>query len=330
MPSAALTGFVLASALCCVSCIHQVEHPSPFASSPPAVTAAMSRHVQNAVDAGDGDLQLRTLRKRLASNANDLDARVLLARLYSRRGLPDLALEHYRLAAAQFPDAIVVTLALAKTLREMGEADGALKISSDYLAKYPNANGRWELLSLKGILDDERGQFAEAEAAYRAAIAIEPGRSALHNNLGYNLLLQGQPESAAVEFRRAIEIEPQSQIAHNNLGTALAYQSRGGEALSEWQHSAEPAVAHNNLAAVLIKQGRYADARAELQTALGFRRDFPAALANLRLLAAADGGPAAIPAPASHVNSSKRPTRNNSSSGASTILADDASTKGKN
>ena len=328
MPSVARTGFVLAAAVSCASCIHQVEHPSPFASRPPAVTAAMSRHVQNAVDAGDGDLQLRSLRKRLAANANDLDARILLARLYSRRGLPDLALEHYRLAAAQFPDSMVVTVALAKMLREMGEADGALKTVSDYLAKYPSANGKWELQSLEGILDDERGRFAEAEAAYRAAIAIEPGRSALHNNLGYNLLLQGQPEPAAAEFRRAIQIDPRSEIAHNNLGAALAYQSRGSEALSELRRSADPAVAHNNLAAVLIEQGRYAEARTELLAALGSRPDFPPALVNLRLVAAADGGPITVPTAARRVKSSKRATKNDSATGALTISADSASANG--
>ena len=329
MPSVARTGFVLAMSMACVSCIHQVEHPSPFASRPPAVTAAMARHVQNAVDAGEGDLQLRALRKRLAANANDLDARILLARLYSRRGLSDLALEHYRLAAAQFPDSMMVTLALAKTLREMGEADGALKTVSEYLAKYPNASGKWELLSLEGVLEDERGRFAEAEAAYRAAITIEPGRSALHNNLGYNLLLQGQADAAASEFRRAIEIDPRSQIAHNNLGAALAHQSRGSEALSELRRTADPAAAHNNLAAVLIEQGHYADARAELLTALGFHRDYPPALANLKLVAAADGGPVALPPASRRVHSSKRSTKNDSATGAPTISADDASVNGK-
>jgi Flp pilus assembly protein TadD len=293
------------------------------------VTAVITRQVENAVDAGEGDLQLRGLRKRLAANASDLDARILLARLYAKRGLPDLALEHYRLAAAQFPDSAVVALSLAKTLREMGEAEGALGIVRDYLAKYPSASADWELLSLEGILEDERGKFTQAEAAHRAALALEPGRSALHNNLGYNLLLQGQSNAAAVEFRRAIEINPRSQIAHNNLGTALALGSHSLEALSEWRRSADPAVAHNNLAAVLMEEGRYPEARAELQTALGFRGDFPAALSNLRLVATKDGGPATMPTVAKRGSLSKRRTRNDSAAGALTPLAENAPEAGK-
>jgi hypothetical protein len=76
--------------------------------------------------------------------------------------------------------------------------------------------------------------------------------------------------------------------------------------LAEWQRAADPAVAHNNLAAVLMEQGRYSDARTELEAALGSRRDFPQALANLQLLAAADGQPATLPAASPHVNLWKR------------------------
>jgi Flp pilus assembly protein TadD len=195
---------------------------------------------------------------------------------------------------ARFPDSLEATRALVQSLREMGETAQALQAVQQGLAKHPSAS--WELLSLEGILEDELGRWGPAEAAHRAALALNPGRSALHNNLGYNLLLQGQAEAAAAEFRRAIEIDPRAQIAHNNLGAALAAQSHAGEALAEWQRSGDPAAAHNNLAAVLMEQGHYAEARTELETALGYRRNFPAALANLKLVAEKDGRPAVVPA----------------------------------
>jgi len=253
----------------------------------PAVSAIMERQVKNAVDAGEGDIEAKLLRQRLAANASDLDARILLARLYYRRGLPDLALEHYRMAAALFPDSALVASELAKILREMGEPEAALKTLKDFKAKVT-----WELFSLEGILEDELGRFDLGEKEHRAALALDPGRSSLHNNLGYNLLLQGRPETAALEFRRAIEIDPRSVIAHNNLGATLA--SQPSEALAEMRRSTQPAVAHNNLAAVLIEQGRYAEARAELASALSFRRDFPEAIANLKLVAERDGQPATV------------------------------------
>src|SRR5580693_2717893 len=261
----------------CTSCTHQVQ----TAQSPipvPAVNAVMAREVKGAADAGEGDLDLRRLRQRLAANAKDLDARIALARYYAERNLPDLALEHYRLAAAQFPDSVPVTLALAKSLREMGEPSEAVKTLREFADRQPR--GSWEVLSLQGILEDEQGQLAEAEKSHRAALALAPDQSELHNNLGYNLLSQKKSDAAVAELRRAIELDPKSEIAHNNLATALARSGSGSEeALAEWSRTANPAQAHNNLAAVLIEQGRYREARSELATALGLQPNLSSALA---------------------------------------------------
>jgi Flp pilus assembly protein TadD len=277
--------------------MHQLQtssFPSPVPQGP-AVPAAVSREVKNAADAGEGDLELRALRQRLAANAKDLDARMSLARYYSSRNLPDLALEHYRLALAQFPDSPAVTLALAKTLREMGEPSEALRTLREYAKRQPR--GSWEVLSLTGILEDEQGHLAAAETAHRAAVTLAPEKSELHNNLGYNLLSQKQFEPAVNEFRQAIELDPKSQVAHNNLAVALTRSgSAPKEALAEWGQSSGAAGAHNNLAAVLMEQGRYAEARTELQTALSLQPGMASALANLRLVSELDGKAADVPA----------------------------------
>ncbi len=285
------------AAVMSVACTHQVSTArgvAPKHHPRTAVATVMSRQVEHAVDAGEGDLELRGLRQRLASDANDLDARILLARLYARRGYSDLALEHYRMAASQFPNAPVAVISLAKALRDMDEPQEALRAVEAYQSTH--ADGNWELLSLAGVLYDEQGDLKHAEAAHRAALALDATRGSLHNNLGYNLLLQGKPEAAAAEFRRALELDPRSQIAHNNLAEALTAQDKPAarEALTEWGRAEGGAAAHNNMAAVLIEQGRYTDARAEIEAALADRPNFPEALANLRLVSEKDGLPAAI------------------------------------
>jgi len=288
---------VLLCALAGAACTHQVQTAShrPARNTVPTIPV---RHTQNVVDTGEGDIEIANLRHRLAADANDMDARILLARLYTRRGLPDLALEHYRLGSALFPGSVVVTLELAKALHASGETGQALKAARACLDKHPE--GSWELLSLAGIFEDELGQWAEAEVSHRAALALAPGRSPLHNNLGYNLLLQGKLEDAAAEFHNAIKADPLSAIAHNNLGDVLAKQARFNEALAEWQLVGGPAVAHNNLAASLMAAGRYPEARAEIALALKFRHDFPAAYLNLRLVAERDGLPATISGAGGH------------------------------
>ncbi len=284
---------VLACAVAGAACTHQLQ-PAIRGASQAWPTAAPQRRVQNAVDAGDGNVQMQGLRRRLAANADDLEARMSLAELYRERGYSDLALEHYRFAAARFPDSLPVTEALVRTLRELGTAGEALRAVQQSLARH--SGGSWELRSLEGILEDDEGRLAEAEAAHRAALALAPGRSALHNNLGYNLLLQGKAEAAAAEFRAALEIDPHARIARNNLAAALAAQSHPLEALAEWRKSSDAAAAHSNLAAVLIEQGRYPEARAELEAALALGANFAPALANLRLVAEKDGQPAAVAA----------------------------------
>ena len=292
MPAACAVGCVAVYMMVCTACTHRVQ-TTQFAVPYPAVHAAMAREVKGAADAGEGDLQLRQLRQRLAANAKDLDARISLARYYAERNLPDLALEHYRMAAAQFPDSVPVTLALAKTMREMGEPSEALKTLREFADRQPRTS--WEVLSLQGILEDEQGRLAEAEKSHRAALALAPQQSALHNNLGYNLLSQKKTDAAVAEFRRAIELDSKSQVAHSNLAMALAQSGSGSEeALTEWSRAANPAEAHNNLAAAMMEQGRYPEARAELAAALSLQPDLSSALANLKLLSEMDGKPASV------------------------------------
>jgi Flp pilus assembly protein TadD len=291
----------------CASCTRQVQTASQ-PSTHTKTQAMLMRQVENAVEFGDGDAEARRWRQRIAANANDLDARIALAKLYASRGLPDLAIEHYRLAAELNPGSPGVILLLAKSLRDMKEPEEASRVIAVYLTRHPKES--WELLSLHGILEDEQGRFKQGEASYRAALAVDSSQTSLHNNLGYNLLLQGHPESAADEFRKAIAMDPHSVIAHNNLGTALMFAKSGKseQAFAEWRKSADPAAAHNNLAAIFLEQGHYPEARQEIASALQFKPDYPAALKNLRLVAAADGGPATPPPAVANVNLWKRMT----------------------
>jgi len=214
---------LLAAAMLLTACS---ERRAAISTPPTGLRATMARQIQNAVDAGDGDMEARGLRQRLAANPDDLDARLALARLYAQRSLPDLALEHYRLAAIRFPDSEPVALGVAKTLREMSEGTQALEALQAFVATHANAG--WELLSLQGILLDERGRYTDAEASHRAALALDVNRSSLHNNLGYNLTLQGKRSEAAAEFHRALAIDGNSEIARNNLAELEA--GAGGKA----------------------------------------------------------------------------------------------------
>lgn len=282
------------AALCTWSCTHRVATlpPSRRVNHPSAVAAAVRRQAVNAVDAGDGDLRVRELRRKMAAEPDNLAVRLDLARHYETLGYPELALEHCRLAAARFPGEARVEIALARLLRGQGLAGEAAAGLARFLRTHGSGKDVFGAWSWLGILRDDLGEFAAAEPAHREAVKLRPDLDSLHNNLGYNLLLQGKSGDAAAEFRRALAIRPGSQTARNNLGAALAAQPK--EAILHWQSVSDPATAHNNLAAVLIEQGQLEEARRELEVALGYKRDHPAAWHNMRLVSDMDGQPATV------------------------------------
>ena len=269
-----------------VACIHQTQ-----VTQSPGPTV-WDRQIRNAQDAGDGDYALRTLRERVAADPDNIPVRLELAKAYQQRGYPDVSLEMCRLTVARFPQSAEAQLALVRALHDMQRRDEAVAGLETFLKAHPQSSP--EYASWLGILRDEAGQWAEAEAAHRQAVAAAPTADSLHNNLGYNLLLQKKYEAAAEEFHQALKLNSHSDLARNNLGLALANLGQTDQALVNWQAASDPATAHNNLAAFFIEQGKYPEARQQLQIALSYNNSHSAALQNLELVSRLDGQAATL------------------------------------
>jgi Flp pilus assembly protein TadD len=281
---AAVAGLLLSSC---------AQHNQTAQVKTPALPSAMNRQVVNAVDAGDGDAELRLLRARVIDSPNSLSARLELGRAYEQRGYPELALDHFRWAVEHSPESAEAHLILARTLAQTEHSAEAIVLLDSFLVAHPQPGPT--LYSWLGIMRDDAGDWKGSERAYREAMAKAPeDHDYLHNNLGYSLLKQGQNEKAAAEFRAALKLNPHSEIARDNLGIALSSDPK--EAILNLQSLNEPATAHSNLAAILIEQGKYTEARKELQAALQYNQSNPAALKNLELLSSLDGKPATVPA----------------------------------
>jgi Flp pilus assembly protein TadD len=69
------------------------------------------------------------------------------------------------------------------------------------------------------------GRLAEAEAALREAIRLQPRESAAHYNLGLLLAEKGRPADARAALRRALELDPNSAGAAYNLAVLVAESS---------------------------------------------------------------------------------------------------------
>jgi Tfp pilus assembly protein PilF len=277
-------------------------HSTPFFSPTP------TRQATNAVDAGDGDLEIAGLRRTMMSHPEDVEARLRLAQAYASRGFPDVALEHYRLAAERFPESASAAVRLARALRQAEQKEEALAGLQSFIHNHPQKIA--EPYEWVGILNDDLQNWKASESAYGIALIYSPASAELHNNLGFALLQQYLPNSAAMEFRAALRLNRDLVIARNNLGIALAGNPDADrkEAILNWQAVSGPAAAHNNMAALLMERGDYRGARKELETALGYDQQNAQAIFNLALVSEKDGKPAVIPAQNAAARTPKPPS----------------------
>jgi Flp pilus assembly protein TadD len=270
-------------------------HRQTAVVTPSAQQYATDRQIVNAVDAGDGNYEVKVLRARLDANPLDLSVRLELAEHYRKLGFTEVAVEHCRLACERAPESDEAHVALAKMLRESGKAAEGAQTLSVYTLRRPDAGvSVWAWL---GLLSDEGEDWKAGEAAYRKALTLAPERDDLHNNLGYCLLREDRKAEAAEELRTALRLNPHSELASNNLAAALAAAPEDAsrkEAVERLQSVADPSTAHSNMAAVLIEAGKYPEARRELEIALSYNRCNPAALMNLAVVSERDGHPAEV------------------------------------
>ncbi|MFM7674737.1 MAG: tetratricopeptide repeat protein [Synechococcus sp.] len=131
---------------------------------------------------------------------------------------------------------------LAEVLRCQGEAAAAERVFQELLAEHPGflpaygsllallehrrpdpdqPNPRPVLLNNYGNALQAAGRLAEAEAAYRRALALRPSYAHPWANLSYVLRLQGRLAEAELTARRALVLQEGHAGALVNLGCAL-------------------------------------------------------------------------------------------------------------
>ncbi len=253
------------------------------------------QQTQGAFNPLTDDRRVQALQTRLNLNPQDAATRLELAGAYENYRLYEEGLEQYtetlRLArsaptatGSNGPLAEQAALGLGRCAQALRRPGQAIPLLEAFLKEWPRADlmpSSWNEL---GLLYDEVGDLTAGESALREAVARDAGSDRLHNNLGYNLLLQNKTESAEAEFRRALELNPKSATARNNLGTVLARRGDLQGALEQFQLAADLATAHNNLAVVLLEIGQYEQSREELVKALAIRHYFAPALTNFKLV----------------------------------------------
>ena len=145
-----------------------------------------------------------------------------------------------------------------------------------------------ELHNILGAACVALGDFPGAEAAFRAAIAIDHRHAELHSNLGAALEPQGKLDEATACYRQALALNPSQASPHYNLGNVLRRQHALGDAIACYERAIalKPGYfeAFNNLGLAHQAQNALPAALACYERALALKPDYVEAHNNRGLV----------------------------------------------
>jgi Flp pilus assembly protein TadD len=122
----------------------------------------------------------------------------------------------------------VVTIALKEKSSAVGTKPAGNVVSVGEIGPDVPAKARKEFE--RASKSAREGKALEAIDHLRKAISIYPNFMMAHNDLGAELLVQGNLDEATTELQRAIQIDPKAFNPYLNLGVVLVRQKRFAEA----------------------------------------------------------------------------------------------------
>ena len=143
------------------------------------------------------------------------------------------------------------------SVKELGEKVAPL--ARDSVQRALRAASTADDLFHAALDSEEIGATADAESAYRNAIAADPKHVSAHINLGRLRHAARALDEAERLYRHALELEPSHPTARFNLGVVLEDRGATKEAIAEYLEAArlDPRVAdvHFNLARLYQQTG---------------------------------------------------------------------------
>jgi Flp pilus assembly protein TadD len=247
----------------------------------------------------------------LAINPALSDARVVVGQLFEELEQPELAAEAYAQVGTEDGFALVAAVGLANTLEARGRIDEAIEVlraandrdpaslvapqllgdalrrAGRYAEAIPaytaaidrhRAAGRpidWRLWFARAVAYERTGQWPEAEADFRAALAVEPDQPTVLNYLGYSLVERREKlDEALAMIERAVAGEPDSGYIVDSLAWALFRLGRYTEALPHMERAVSlmptDPILNDHLGDIYWAVGRQREARFQWRRALSF------------------------------------------------------------
>jgi tetratricopeptide (TPR) repeat protein len=163
-------------------------------------------------------------------------------------------------------------------LHQGGQFEQAQAVYRQALADYPNDP---DVLSLLGAVCINLRQWDDAERHLDAALRLAPDHFAAHDNRGVLLARQNRFTEAVVSFQNAVELNPQSAATWQNLAAALVRTGEADRAIDALRQviRLDPNAlrAHQELVPLLAARNCQAEAAQHQQAIVGLKPDDPRA-----------------------------------------------------
>lgn len=193
------------------------------------------------------------------------------------RGRIDEAIDVARAAVDQEPESLIAPQILGDVLRRANRHAEAIDAYSRAIELHQQAGQaiEWQLWFSRAVAFERTGQWPQAEADFRAALAIDPDQPTVLNYLGYSLVERREKLDEALDMiERAVAGEPDSGYIVDSLAWALFRLGRYTEALPHMERAVallptDP-ILNDHLGDVYWAVGRYREAEFQWRRALSF------------------------------------------------------------
>ena len=122
-----------------------------------------------------------------------------------------------------------------------------------------------------GKIESDAYRWADADAAFTRAIALNPNYATAHHWFAMHLAQMGKLEEAMLEIRKAQALDPLSLIINTEVGRLLYLSRQYDAAVAQYSRTLELdptfAMAYLHLGATLLQKGSYDDALAAYEKA---------------------------------------------------------------
>ena len=193
-----------------------------------------------------------------------------------RSGRDEAAIEVAQALARSAPDLPFVQQKLADVLRDSGDLKGAFNAYGAALDLYPDSDpNRWVVYYTRAIVAHQLDDWPQAEADFRAALALQPDQPQILNYLGYSLVERGEKlDEALGMIEKAVADQPDNGAIVDSLGWVYFELGRYRDAVDPLERAAaleatDPIV-NDHLGDAYWAVGRVREAQFQWQRALSF------------------------------------------------------------